>query len=75
MFNLSNGEDTTALLTNGNVATFASRASLLLNRFVNAEILLLVLTAPHNAAFNRMIHVKKFQVPGRHWSIAPMAQY
>ena len=74
MSKLSNGEDTTALLMNGNVATFASQASLLLNRFVNAEMLLLALTAPYNAAFSRMIHVKKFQIPGRLWSIAQTAQ-
>ena len=47
----------TALLMNGNVATFAFRASLLNNQFVNAEMLLLALTALYNAAFNRMIHV------------------
>ena len=59
---------------NGNVATFASRASIVLNRFVNVDTLLLVLTALYNAAFNRTIHVTKFQVPGRHWSIAQTAQ-
>ena len=47
----------TALLMNGNVEPFASRASLVHNLFVNAEMLLLALTALYNAAFNRMIHV------------------
>ena len=72
MAKLSSGEDTTALLTNGNVATIASRASLFLNQFVNAEALLSVYVAPYNAALNRKIHVKTFQIPGQQWSIVPM---